>query len=157
MKALLVVDLQPEFARGFRGKRVYNDCLNYVKNHRADYDWVLACVYQNNKNPNMHRLLSWTDMKEIMPIEFSPNYVYMHSGYSIGEYPEFSREDHIDVIGFDTDACVLSACFDLFNIGADFSILGRLCYSSGGQDMHEAGLKVMKRQFGKALDLNYKS
>ena len=71
-------------------------------------------------------------------------------GKLLKEYPRVSHLDQIDIIGFDTDACVLSAAFDVFNLGCNMRILTDLCWSSGGKKMHEAGLLVMKRQFGKA-------
>lgn len=151
MNYLLVVDLQTEFAKGFEGKAVYERCLDFIQRAHPMYT-IVAPIYINKTNPNMHRLVSWNEMKDIKPLEFHADYIYAHSGYSIKEYPAFNHGDHVDVIGFDTDACVLSACFDLFNLGVDFRILVNGCWSSGGRGMHNAALKIMDRQFGRAVD-----
>ena len=152
MKYLLVVDLQPEFVKDGKGKKIYQACLEYIRANKTNYHGVIAAIYENTPgdNPNMDRLLDWNECKDVMPIEFIANAAYTHSGYSIKEYPRVSNLDQIDIIGFDTDACVLSAAFDVFNLGCNMRILTDLCWSSGGKKMHEAGLLVMKRQFGKA-------
>lgn len=150
MEYILAVDLQPEFVKDREGKKVYDKCLDFLKREGSFYT-VIAPVYQNKTNPNMGRLLNWREMREITPIEFSPDFAVIHSGYSIKDYPTFARDDIIHVIGFDTDACVLSACFDLFNLGACFDIWTDMCWSSGGKKLHEAGLTIMRRQFGAAV------
>lgn len=153
MEYLLAVDVQREFVKGSVGKRVYDRVIDFL-HKMTPYYTVVAPVYQNKTNPNMNRLLGWNEMQGIMPLDFKPEYFYLHSGYSIKEYLNFQPRDTVDVIGFDTDACVLSACFDLFNAGVNFRILADGCWSSGGKELHQAALKIMERQFGKALDLN---
>ena len=154
MRYLLVVDLQREFVKDETGRRVYNNCLRYVQSAKSrGYEYVLAVVYQNSeKFANMDRLVEWNEMMKIRGIEFQADEVVFHSGYSISQYPRFTQQDRVDVLGLDTDACVLATCFDLFTRGCNMRILVNGCWSSGGAEMHEAGLKVMKRQFGKAVD-----
>lgn len=151
MKHLIVVDLQKEFAIDEKGKAVYQKAVDYVNKHGKDYDDVIACIYMNVDNPNMQRLVQWDGCKSIEGIDFDADKYFQHSGYSIGVYENVAYNDEVDVIGFDTDACVLNACFDLFNIGCKLRILTEYIYSSGGQSYHLAGLMVMKRQFGKAV------
>ena len=151
MKYLLVVDLQKEFVRDRQGQKVYDKCLQFIEDHRHEYQAVLACVYINQGNPNMNRLVGWNEVKNPASLDFVPDATYMHAGYSIKEYPYVKPSDTIDIIGFDTDACVLCAAFDVFNLGCDMRILAEYCWSSGGKRMHEAGLRVMERQFGKAV------
>ncbi len=151
MKYLLIVDLQKEFAIGEKGVEVYNKCIEFVKEHSSDYDSTIACVYVNIDNPNMQRLVQWDGCKSIQGLDFDADKYFQHSGYSIGAYDSIVYNDEVDVIGFDTDACVLNACFDLFNIGCKLRILTDYVYSSGGQNYHIAGLMIMKRQFGRAV------
>ena len=155
MEYVLAVDVQREFAKGFEGKAVYNKCIEFLRKASIHYT-VIAPIYQNKTNPNMHRLVGWNEMTQIEALDFRPDYFYVHSGYSIKEYPAFNPNDIVYVIGADTDACVLSACFDLFNLGVNFRIIVDGCWSSGGRAMHAAGLKVMERQFRKAVDKDTK-
>ena len=153
MRYLLVIDLQKEFVKDSKGKKVYQECLEYIRSNKDKYHGIVAAVYENipGDNPNMDRLLDWNECMDVLPLEFVANAAYTHSGYSIKEYPNVSQMDTIDIIGFDTDACVLSAAFDVFNLGCNMRILSDLCWSSGGAKMHKAGLLVMERQFGKAV------
>lgn len=153
MNCLLVVDLQKEFVKDGKGQKIYQQCLDYIAENKSNYNIIIAAIYENNivDNPNMDRLLNWNECQSVLPIEFIATAAYTHSGYSIKEYPKLSKLDVVDIIGFDTDACVLSAAFDIFNIGCNMRILSDLCWSSGGAKMHKAGLMVMQRQFGKAV------
>ena len=152
MAYLLVVDLQPEFVKDSPGKLVYQRCLDYINYCGANYDEVIAAVYKNTDSKNMHALVRWDEMQKIQKIEFKPTKMYVHSGYSIGDRLNFNEHTKVDVIGFDTDACVLSTCFDLFNMDTNFRILANGCWSSGGVEMHGDGLAVMRRQFNRAVD-----
>lgn len=150
---LYAVDLQREFVKDKQGQKVYDKCIDYIQSYYSAYDAVLAAIYVNsNVNLNMARLVEWDECKNPKALEFPANWVAQHDGYSVGVYPNLTPYDTVDVIGFDTDACVLSACFDLFNIGCNFRIIIDGCWSSGGKKMHEAGLMVMRRQFRKAVD-----
>ena len=153
MRYLLVVDLQKEFVKDRKGKAIYDKCLKFISNRRNEYDIVIAAVYRNDSdvNSNMGRLLNWTECKDVVPLEFIPDSSYIHTGYAIKEYPYVTSNDIIDIIGFDTDACVLAAAFDVFDLGCNMRVLTELCWSSGGRRMHDAGIAIMKRQFGKAV------
>lgn len=154
---LYVVDLQREFVKDKQGQKIYDKCINYIMSHGPSYDAVLAAIYKNTReNLNMARLVEWEEVKNPLALEFNSNWQAYHTGYSIGTYPNLKPHDIVDVIGFDTDACVLSACFDLFNLGVNLHILIDGCWSSGGKKMHEAGLMIMKRQFRKAVDEKFK-
>lgn len=155
MEYLFCVDVQPEFAKDRKGKDTYNRLLKFIQKVSPFYT-VIAPVYLNKTNPNMHRLVGWNEMKEISNLEFRYDYLYYHSGYSITEYPKFQPGDKVVIVGFDTDACVLSTCFDLFNLGVNFKILVDGCWSSGGKYAHKAGLTVMQRQFKRAVDVTTK-
>lgn len=153
MRYLMVVDLQKEFVKDRAGQKVYDKALRYIEAARDQYNAVLAAVYKNvrTENRNMDRLVQWDGCMDIQDLEFIPDQIWYHSGYSIKEYPYVTSHDVIDVIGFDTDACVLSCAFHIFDLGCDMRIIEDLCWSSGGRGMHEHGIAIMKRQFGKAL------
>jgi nicotinamidase-related amidase len=153
MPLLLVVDLQREFVKDEKGMEVYKRCVEYINTCRHLYtQGVWAAVYKNTDSRNMFRLTRWDEMQEIRKMDFKPDKMFAHSGYSAIPKMQFPDNVPIDVIGFDTDACVLSHCFDLFNMDKQFRILADGVWSSGGKAMHDAGLLCMKRQFNRALD-----
>ena len=151
MNILLAVDVQREFVKDEVGESIYKKCIDYINEHAHEYDCVFAAVYQNGDNPNMQRLVGYNELKSVTPLEFISDRVCYHSGYSIKQYPELTHDDNVDIIGFDTDACVLSAAFRVFDIGCGMRLLTDFMWSSGGEEFHDAGLTVMKRQFGKAV------
>ena len=155
MEYLLVVDVQPEFVKDRKGKVVYERLLDFISKAHLRFN-VIAPAYINKDNPNMKRLVDWEEMESIVNLEFKYDSIIFHSGYSIDKWPRFESNDVVYVVGFDTDACVLSHCFDLFNKGVNFKIIADGCWSSGGRAMHDIGLDVMHRQFRKALDTRTK-
>jgi nicotinamidase-related amidase len=53
-----------------------------------------------------------------------------------------------DLCGFDTDRCVLATALALWDAGIAPRVLADLCSSSGGPDMHAAGLAIARRAIG---------
>lgn len=54
----------------------------------------------------------------------------------------------VEVCGFDTDQCVLASALLLWDAGFVPRVLAALCSSSGGADMHQAGLAITRRAIG---------
>lgn len=149
MRYLVVVDLQKEFIKDGYSTNIYNNCINYINHNRGEYDKVIALVFRNNpiENPNFCDSLGYFKCIKPKALEFDADYIIQHCGY--GSYDlEVRKDDSYDVIGFDTDACVLATCFRIFDCGGKLSILKDYCWSSGGATMHDAGLSIIKRQFG---------
>jgi nicotinamidase-related amidase len=51
------------------------------------------------------------------------------------------------VCGIDTDACVLGVMFSLFDAGIDCRAKPDLCWSSTSKQLHEAGVRIINKQF----------
>lgn len=153
MAMLLVVDLQREFVKDEKALEVYKRCVRYINTCRHLYaQGVFAAVYKNNDSANMFRLVRWDEMQEIKKLDYKPDRMFAHAGYSAIEKMPIPEHTAVDVIGLDTDACVLAHCFDLFDKDIPFRVLVDGVYSSGGEEMHQAGLACMRRQFNKAVD-----
>lgn len=143
MKILLVVDLQKQFNYGG-----YRKCLEYIREHGGDYDKIIATVFQQDRkiNGNYKRLKydGCMDASE-RDIEFRADMVVIKHGYGLPRN-FFSKKDTVDVMGCETDACVLATCFNLWDDGIDFAVLWDYVYTSA--DI--AGLKALyERNFGK--------
>ena len=150
VKVLLVVDLQ----LSFKLEPYYSRILDYISRHRSDYDIVVATRFQNTEASPFVRYCNYTEVIALEQLEFKNDMVIDKSTYGIGERwcKYFDRLlAEVTVIGCDTDACVLETCFQLFDNNIKFKVLTDYCYSTGGQDCHEAGVKIMKRNFGKAV------
>jgi nicotinamidase-related amidase len=56
--------------------------------------------------------------------------------------------ERVALCGFDTDQCVLATALLLWDAGIAPEVLAPLCSSSGGADIHEAGLAILRRSIG---------
>ncbi|MBO5349316.1 MAG: isochorismatase family protein [Clostridia bacterium] len=63
-------------------------------------------------------------------------------------YLSENRIEEVYICGFDADACVLKTAFDLFERNIKVYILQDYCMSSGGEEYHNAAIKVLKRSIG---------
>ena len=94
-------------------------------------------------------------------IEFDYDMLLNKSGYGLKEEDYIFLKDqvpdsHIDVIGCDTDACVIKIAMDLFDRELDFSVLGDKVYSTGGNNYHNDAIGILKRNIGTSLKKNKK-
>lgn len=145
MKALLVIDLQKQF----KGEG-YDKCLEYIREHREDYDMVIATLFENNRrvNGNFVKKLKWRGCRDVSfgNLEFKADQIYPKYGYGLHR-DVFSKTDKVDVIGCETDACVLATCFNLWDDGVDFNVLWDYVYTSADIDEDELR-KIYRRNFG---------
>lgn len=152
VKVLLVVDLQPSFIL----EPYYSRVLDFIKENRSSFDIIAATRFQNTEASPFVRYLGWDEAMEEETLEFKHDMLIVKNTCGIGvkwcNY--FNRlMANVTVIGCDTDACVLMTCFELFDNNVPFRVLTKHCYSTGGLSYHEAGIAVMKRNFGKAVVL----
>lgn len=151
MKILLAVDLQKEFADK-DGK--YEEILAFLKEavRGGGYDKVIATKCVNNKKSNFVRYNNWHKLiKGASELEFEADEVIEKQGYGLLDYSMLPEGSIIDIIGYDTGACVLKIAMDLFDREYDFRILAKYCYSTGGKEHHELGLKILKNIMEKAV------
>lgn len=149
LRVLLVVDLQTSF----KLEPYYSKLLGYIKEHRNEYDVVAATIFHNTEDSQFVRLCNYQGAMFLDSLDFKSDMVIEKSTCGIGErwckyFDKLLAE--VTVIGCDTDACVLSTCYDLFNNNNRFRVLTDYCYSTGGKDYHDAGVAIMKRNFGRA-------
>ena len=113
MRKLFIIDLQKQFKDTCGSyERIVNDVINLKPN----YDKVYATVFTQGKNPNYVQKLNWTGCSDSTEkdLEFDLNgvQVIVKDGYGIPDIRRYiESQDEIDVIGCDTDACVLAVCF----------------------------------------------
>lgn len=152
MKVLLVVDLQKEF-RDNCGN--YERILNYVKGNianRSKYDLVIALKCSNSEKSSFIKYNVWEEcLNSVEDLEFKPDVILSKTSYGLVRYNVLSKENTYDIIGFDTDACVMKVALDLFDRRYDFRVLTKYCYSSSGREWHEIGIRTMKRLMKDAI------
>lgn len=163
-KYLLVIDLQKQFKD--KGGE-YERCLQFIKEHGHEYDWVFATVFRQSpkENANYIQHLNW---KGCLPeqdeddnivslvknwLEFKPPLAIRKCGYGHDCLNQlFFDDDEIHIIGCDLDACVMAICFNLWDAGfTNFKVLTEYCYTTAKDFTKEDVIKIMRRNFGDCI------
>lgn len=152
MKVLLVVDLQKEF---MDKEGQYQRILQFARNaKRNGYDAVIATMCCNSKDSPFVKYNNWFDCLDgCQPLEFPADKVIKKYGYGISDYRVLSKQNKYDIIGFNTDACVLKIAMDMFDKSYDFRVLTKYCFSSSGSAQHKSGVKLIKHLLSDAVIL----
>lgn len=150
LTGLIVVDLQHAFNPPAH-------IVEGIAEILPNYDIVIATQYLNRKWSIFETELGYTKCQIGSPeseivIPLRPRAVFDRFTYGlqqvhIDRLKEFSVP-RWDIAGCDTDACILGTCYNLWDNGIRFRVLKHLCASSGGEECHQAGLRIMKRSFG---------
>lgn len=158
---LLVVDVQV----GFNSSPMTEQCTKQLEQllERNLFDLVLASKYFNTKDSNISQLMGWKKLcteeeQQLVPsIERFVDDVVVKKLYSSAT-EELLRilknigggnlPDHIFIVGFDTECCVLATATDLFELGVKPYVLTQYCASSGGERFHDAGLVTLEHLIG---------
>lgn len=149
MRMLLVVDLQKEFSNNCKAK--YDEIIGWVTKHSKEYDKVVATRFVNNYTSPFVRHLGWDKMQLVRDLEFQYDTIIDKCSYGLQDYSWIPEKCSIDIVGMDTDACVLKTAFDLFDMDMDFKVLSKLCWSSGGESAHYNAVALMRRQLGDCI------
>ena len=137
-------------------------CVGYIARHidRGGYGLVKYTRFVNRPDSLPATLLGYDKAMATHPktalvpaIANRADFTLDHAGYGpdprdVDELVQHACARGIDravVMGFDTDACVLSTAFALWDRGLATSIDARGCASSAGQDMHRAALRIARR------------
>lgn len=152
MKILLAVDVQQEFNND---DKEYNKIVDYIKHAKENgYDAVYATVCGNTPDGSFVRYSNWTDCLDgVKPLDFTPDRSYFKTVYGLKEsdYLDMGKDNEYTVIGYNTGACVLKVCLDLFDLEYNFRVLTDYCYSSEGPIEHYHGVAVMHALFENAV------
>lgn len=149
-RGLIVVDLQ----------RAFNpppDLVSAIQRILPDYDCVIATQYLNHPGSLFETELNYTKCQlgsRESEIVTALNPMAVFDRYSYGlQKPHIDllkkqAVDRWDIVGCDTDACVLATCLALWDNGIRFHVIKELCHSSGGDAVHNAAMALLARNFG---------
>lgn len=151
MKILLTVDLQPEFADK-DGK--YEEILHFVQQsiNNNSYDKIIATKCGNKENSNFVKYSNWSElMDNVSELDFKPDIIIKKISYGLLDYSFLPKDAEIDIIGYNTGACVLKVALDLFDREYNFKVLSRYCYSNNGLEHHKHGLWTLRNLMENAV------
>ena len=151
---LLVIDLQD----AFRKAKYFDSILQFIRLSRPHYDLVCGTLFcnQEDTDPGYREALGWDgcngEEKELKKtIHYGPDILFTKHGYGMpDEMLEWlDPKAEYDIVGCDLDACVLAACFQLWDRGIRFNILSEYIYTSYAYGFtHENARMVMRKNFG---------
>lgn len=160
---LVVIDLQQQF-RDKNGE--YERLLRFIENNKENY-FVIGSLFYNTPNSMYQKHLNWGDCSVVSfrDLEYDYDKIILKETYSLDyrtlkdcaidlwydktkQYDEVAPPIRYDLIGCDSDACVLATAFTLWDNKADFRILGDYLYTSSDELKNEEILKIYKRNFG---------
>lgn len=155
-KALIIVDMQNGFNSNLDTKSVEEKLSNIDKN---DYDMIIATKFVNDEDSMFVKQLNYHKMFDIKDTEFLSIVEELHDVQILKNGYDGSKQvisvlkntdiDTVYVIGLDTDGCVLATALGLFDNGYEVKIIEELCASSGGKEIHQSALTILKRCIGK--------
>ena len=116
--ALLIIDMQEGFITE-ETQHVTDNINNMLENNT--YDIIIATKFLNYHKSPFVKHLQWEEM----------------------------IDNNTDLLSsVDTDACVLANATYLFDNGFDITVYSKLCASTGGIDVHNAAIEILKRNIG---------
>lgn len=145
-KALLIIDLQKGFGPS---EEMVNGFLEKAK----EYEVTVATKFVNG-NSLYQTVLNYPELsEEEMELAQLPDgtKVFEKKGYGLPiellNYLKDNNVSRVDIGGLETDACVLAAMYDLWDVEIQPNLLKDLT-STPDQDIYNAALLITKRNLG---------
>lgn len=151
---LVIIDIQYGFLINKETKEIPYKVRNLLK--EKSFDHIVATKFLNKENSPFERFMDWHDVMEdeihpeilkVAEKTFDKN-LYTCFNEEFEKYIKDNNIDKLYFIGVDTDACVLKSAIDCFERNIDFEVLVDFCASSGGEEYHNAAIKVLERTIG---------
>jgi nicotinamidase-related amidase len=157
-RVLLVVDVQRCFLNAFTS-HVPRRIQQLIGRGRYDQIWFTRFI--NVKDGPYREFLGWhggakapdTDLARELAPWITPDRVFTKPGLTglppdlVTRLEELAPEQ-VDLVGIDTDMCVLKVAMDVFDLGIRPVVLVDCCASTAGLQAHLAGLAVLARNIG---------
>jgi nicotinamidase-related amidase len=125
-----------------------------------DKEQVILTRFVNTPGSSFERFLDWPEMQAGDPstallgsLESGGYQVFEKSTYTawlpaVAEKARSMDAREIVLFGLDSDACVLKTALDVFEAGYVPVVLADLSHSSGGEQRHHAGMKLLRTLIG---------
>ena len=158
-KMLLVVDMQNGFVN-HHSEQVVPNVLRLIDSFSKKGEPVVFTRFFNHANSQWVKLIGWKRLMESPETDLVPaiasaaRLVFDKSSYTaltsdVQNYVKQQDVDRIVLCGVATDGCVLKTAVDIFEKGLTPIVVSDACASHAGQEVHEAGLMLIKRYIGK--------
>lgn len=158
---IILVDIQNGFVKTEYAEESFKRVEDLMK--RELFDVVIATKYWNEEGSIICRLMDWHGLcteeeQDLRPeIKEYVDYITEKNTFSsmTDEMKDLLREvnggelpEHVFVIGYDTECCVLTTATDLFEMGVRPIVLTQYCGSHDGERYHQAGITSLEHLIG---------
>ena len=158
---IILVDIQNGFVKTEYAEESFKRVEDLMK--RELFDVVIATKYWNEEGSIICRLMDWHGLcteeeQDLRPeIKEYVDYITEKNTFSsmTDEMKDLLKEvnggelpEHVFVIGYDTECCVLTTATDLFEMGVRPIVLTQYCGSHDGERYHQAGITSLEHLIG---------
>lgn len=166
MKILLCIDVQNGFVND-NSKDIVKPIINATRSSKFNY--IIATQFINTKSSVYYTKLNWKRLIQEPEINLVDglNYDVSYKKKSYSSYTDkfkeivstknITKNDEIYICGIDTDCCVLFTVIDLFQKGYNIYVVEDICASTGGKEIHENALNILRRNIGRNRVLKYEN
>jgi len=160
-KALIVIDVQKYFLNE-ETKPIVKKIQEFLKENSGQYTVIYFTIFRNDPNSPLWQISEWKDCtsspdtdicEEIKEFTNDKNLFYKNilSAYKVPGIKKGLEEHNISEVylcGFDTDCCVLSTAYDLFDTGIKPVVLETLTWSTSKDKLHKSAIQMLERNIG---------
>lgn len=160
-KALVVIDVQKYFLNE-ETKPIVKKIREFLKEKSRQYSAIYFTIFRNDSDSPLWQISEWKDCtsspdtdicEEIKAFTNDKNLFYKNilSAYKVPGIKKGLEERQISEVylcGFDTDCCVLSTAYDLFDAGIKPIVLEKLTWSTSKDKLHESAIQMLERNIG---------
>ncbi len=162
-KILIVVDVQNGFIKTPEHVKKANQIVALAKSGK--FDKIVATKFLNYTGSMYEKYFNWSDLKTpdetdlYEPLKELVDETFKKTTYGcvnddfielLTQLNDYEELGEAYICGLDTDACVLATAIGLFDNLIVPIVLEDYCFSTGGRQYHEAGLKCLERTIGKS-------
>ena len=168
-KILIVIDVQNGFIKTDYARDKASKIAKLIAS--KSFDKVIATKFTNYTGSMYEKCFNWSELKTSEQIDLYNNletiadktftkttyncvndtFIKLLIELNNGKLPE-----QVYLCGLDTDACVLATAIGLFEHNLIPIVLENYCFSTGGKEYHNNGLKCLERLIGKSQIIDYK-
>jgi nicotinamidase-related amidase len=156
MKCLFVIDVQKGFISD-KTESILPNIEQLIQNFSKGF--IIATQFINTDDSGFTDIMHWQRLKKEPEIDLIPfvkqkaDYIIKKTIYSactdeVLKLLESNEIKEAYIAGIDTDCCVLTTAISLFEHNIRPVVLEKYCASNGGENSHEAAIKVLERTIG---------
>lgn len=160
-RALIVIDVQKGFVNKIT-KPVIKKIQTYINAQWTSYDLIIFTQYKNHSKSNFVKNMAWHGFmtkKENDLVDEVKDFVNRDNLFIKDTYGSFVDDrvlnslkeydiQQVELVGFDTENCVLTFARDAFDRGFKVVVLKDLCASHAVPKLHKAALEIIEENIG---------